>query len=268
MKTSAIEKAIFILNRRQTAPAEGSHIGDIDPRALLVVTVVYLVAMLSIPPESLGMLIWFAIYPIITAPLAHERYERVFMQSLVILPLLIVIGVFNPIYDHRVAFAVAGLKISMGWVTFLSIVIRGLLSMQALLLLVDVCGFIGFCNALRRLGLPKPLTTQLMMLYRYIGVLLEEALDMQRARASRGFGRKSYPLKMWGSFVGQLLIRTLERSRRIHRSMLARGFDGTIPNSYQSAQRWQTADTVYCLVWLPVILFLRFANLSEIFFNS
>lgn len=268
MKASALEQAIDTLNRRQTASASGSHIGDIDPRALLVVTVIYLVAMLSIPPESLGMLIWFAIYPIVTAPLAHERYERIFFQSLVILPLLIVIGVFNPIYDHRVAFELSGLKVSMGWITFLSIILRGLLSLQALLLLVEVCGFIGFCNALRRLGVPKVLTTQLLMLYRYIGVLMEEALDMQRARAARGFGRKSYPLKMWGSFIGQLLIRTLERSRRIHRAMLARGFDGNIPDSYRSAQRWQTADTVYCLVWIPIILFLRFANLSALLFNA
>lgn len=265
---SALQQAIDTLNRRQTASAHGSHISEIDPRALLAVTAIYLVAMLSIPPESLGMLIWFAVYPIVTSPLAHERYERIFLQSLVILPLLIVIGVFNPIYDHRVAFEVAGLKISMGWVTFLSIILRGLFSMQALILLIDVSGFIGFCNALRRLGLPKVLTTQLLMLYRYIGVLLEEALDMHRARASRGFGRKNYPIKMWGSFIGQLLIRTLERSRRINSAMLARGFNGTIPDSYLSEQRWQTADTVYCLVWILVILFLRFTNLSAILFNS
>lgn len=264
---NALQQAINTLNRRQTASAEGSHIGDIDPRALLVVTVVYLVAMLSVHPEQLGMLIWFAIYPIVTSPLAHERYERVFMQSLVILPLLIVIGVFNPIYDHRLAFTVIGLKITTGWVTFVSIIIRGLLSMQALLLLIKVCGFIGFCNALRRLGVPKALTTQLMMLYRYIGVLMEEALDMQRARVSRGFGRKSYPIKMWGGFVGQLLLRTLERSRRINNAMLARGFSGVVPDSYRTEQHWQTADTVYCLVWIPIILFLRYVDLSNLLFN-
>lgn len=262
-----LQRAIDTLNRRQTASDVESHIGDIDPRAMLVVTAVYLLTMLSVHPEQLGMLIWFAIYPIVTSSLAHIRYEKVFVQSLIVLPLLIFIGLFNPLYDHRVAFNVNGLRITMGWITFLSIILRGLLSMQALLLLVEVCGFIGFCNALRRLGVPKLLTTQLLMLYRYIGVLMEEALQMQRARASRGYGRKSYKLKMWGAFIGQLLLRTLERSRRINAAMLARGFNGVIPDSYRSTQRWQTADTVYCLVWIPILLFLRYADLSNMIFN-
>lgn len=262
-----LQRAIDTLNRRQSASATDSHISDIDPRALIAVTVVYLLAMLSVAPQRIGMLIWFAIYPIITSPLAHLRYEKIFKQSLYILPLVIIIGVFNPIYDQRELIEVIGVKISAGWVTFLSIIIRGLLSMQALLLLIQVCGFIGFCNGLRRLGVPSVLTTQLLMLYRYIAVLLEEALQMKRARAARGYGRDSYPIRMWGDFVGQLFIRTLERSRRINMAMMARGFSGTMPDSLARSRRWETADTVYCMVWIPVILFLRYADLSGILFN-
>lgn len=262
MKTSRIERAIITLNARQMAAGGDSHIAGIDPRALLAVTLVYLAAMLSVPVTDAGMLIWFAAYPILSAPLAHLPYERVFRQSLYVLPLLLVIGIFNPLFDRQTAFTVGSVAVSRGWVSFFSIILRGLLSVQALLILIYVAGFNRMCEAMRRMGMPRVLVTQLLMVYRYLSVLLQETLSMHHARTARGYGRSSYSPSMWGPFVGQLLLRTLERSRRINMAMRARGFAGSLLTAANS--RWATADTVYCLCWIPVILLMRFADLSAI----
>lgn len=265
MKTTRLEQAIVILNARQLAADDDSHIAEIDPRALLVVTLVYLVAMLSVPVSSAGMLIWFAAYPIVSAMLAHMEYGRVFRNSLYVLPLLIVIGIFNPFYDRETAFMAGSVAVSRGWVSFASIIIRGLLSVQALLILIYVAGFNRMCEALRRLGMPRVLATQLLMAYRYLSVLLEETLSMHRARLARGYGRASYGARMWGPFVGQLMLRTLERARRVNMAMRARGFDGSLLSSNPS--KWHTPDTVYCLAWIPVIIIMRLTDLSSLMLN-
>ena len=261
MKPTRLEKAIIILNARQVKPDAASHIGDIDTRALLTVTVVYLVAMLSVPLQRTDAIIWFAVYPIITAPLAHIPYERLFRSSLYVQPLLVFIGIFNPLYDRTPAFTAFGLSVSAGWLSFISILIRGLLATQALLLLIYVAGFNEMCEALRRLGFPGIIVTQLLMVYRYLEVLLQEALTMQRARMARSYGKDSFKASMWGPFVGQLLLRTLERSRRINMAMKARGFRGSLSTGAPS--HWDTAATVYCMIWIPVILALRFADISS-----
>ncbi len=263
MKQTRLEKAITILNARQMKPETVSHISDIDPRALLLVTIVYLVAMLSVPLQNTDVIIWFAAYPIITAPLAHIAYEQLFRNSLYVLPLLIFIGIFNPLYERTTAFIIFGLPISTGWLSFISILLRGLLATQALLLLIRVAGFNEMCEAMHRLGIPAVIVTQLLMVYRYLTVLLQEALTMQRARQARSYGKSSFKASMWGPFVGQLLIRTLERSRHINMAMKARGFQGSLSASQES--HWDTADTVYCLVWIPVFLALRFLNISNLF---
>lgn len=265
MKQSRLQQTIVTLNARQLASERDSHIADIDPRALLVVTLVYLVALLSVPVYDLGMIIWFAVYPIVTAPLAHLPYERVARQSLYVAPLLIVIGIFNPLFDKAPVLMAGGFAVSGGWVSFVSIIIRGLLSVQALLLLIYVAGFNRMCEGLNRLKVPRVLVTQLLMVYRYIAVLLQEAESMQRARTARGYGRGSYGPKMWGAFVGQLMLRAMERSRMIHMAMKARGFNGLLPVG--QARRWSTADTVYCLSWIPVILLMRFADISALMFH-
>lgn len=262
MNVTLLQRAIITLNARQLAGQSDSHIAAIDPRALLVVTVFYLIAMLSVPVHSVGMLIWFAVYPIITSPLAHIPYERVFLRSLLVLPLLFLIAIFNPVYDRSTAFVIGDVAVSFGWISFGSVIVRGLLSMQALLLLVYVVGFNRMCDAMRRLKMPRVLVTQLLMVYRYLAVLLQESLAMHRARVARGYGRNGYPASMWGSFVGQLLLRTIERGRRVNMAMRARGFDGSL--LVEQPSRWDTASTVYCAVWIPVIAAMRLVDLSSL----
>lgn len=262
MKATRLEKAIITLNERQMRQREPSHIGDIDPRALLGVTIVFLIAMLSVPLARTDMIIWFAVYPIVTAPLAHIAYDRLFRNSLFVLPILVCIGIFNPVCDRQPAFAIAGITVSEGWISFISIIIRGLLSVQALLLLIRVAGFNSMCRAMQRLGCPAVVTTQLLMVYRYLTLLLQEALSMQRARQARAYGNSSFRAGMWGAFVGQLLLRAIERSRRINMAMNARGFRGTLCDSPPS--HWSTADTVYCLAWIPLLLLMRFIDCSSL----
>lgn len=262
MKYSRLEQAIVTLNARQLRSVGDSHIAGIDPRALLGVTVIYLLTLLSVPVVHTDRIIWFAIYPIVSAPLAHIVYERLFRNSLYVLPLLIIIGIFNPLFDRAEAFRVGAISVSVGWLTFVSIVIRGLLAFQALLLLIRVAGFNEMCEAMRRLGVPVVVVTQLLMVYRYLTVLLQEALSMQRARMARGYGRASFRVSVWGPFIGQLLLRTLERSRRIYMAMQSRGFNGSL--SACGVSHWSTADTVYCMIWLPVMLFLRYCDVSNL----
>lgn len=262
MKATRLEQAIVTLNARQLSAADDSRLAGIDPRAQLVVTLLYLIAMLSVPLRCTGMIIWFAAYPIVTAPLAQTSYGRVLRNSLYVLPLLVLIGIFNPFYDTATAFTIGKVGVSRGWVSFISIMVRGLLAVQALLLLIYTCGFNRMCEAMRRLKVPSALVTQLLMVYRYLAVLLQEALSMQRARSARAYGRTSYSVSMWGPFTGQLLLRTIERSRRIDMAMKARGFAGSLCVARES--RWTLCDTVYTVAWTAMFALLRFCDLQAL----
>jgi cobalt/nickel transport system permease protein len=73
-------------------------------------------------------------------------------------------------------------------------------------------------------------------MYRYLGVLGDEAQRMNRARASRSAarpGRRAGGSLLWrgrvtGAMVGSLFLRSYERSERVYSAMLARGFDGEL----------------------------------------
>ena len=222
---------------------------------LLLVTLVYLICLLSVPLDSPDRIIWFAAYPVVQSEFSGLGYGRVFVKSLWILPLILLIAIFNPLFDTRGAVEIAGFSVSYGWLSFFSLLLRGLLAMQAVIILTLCTGFYDLCISLHKLGCPKILVTQLQFTYRYMLVMVREASDMDKARRSRGFGRKSYPLKLWGAMIGQLLIRSYERALRINNAMLSRGFNGIMPHNHSIALR--KGDWCFILIWIPILVLIR-----------
>lgn len=260
---SKIDKALDALAAMERGAVAECPRCIASTRADMLLTLVYLALLLSVPLQDVSRLVWFAAYPIVAASVAGCGYGRVLRQSLYVLPLIVFVGIFNPLVDRTPAFVAWGVTVSRGWVSFVSITVRGLLSVQAVLVLTASCGFADVCRQLRALGVPSFLTTQLLMVYRYMSVLLEELQTMARARAARGYGRRSYPLKLWGAMAGQLFLRSVDRAERIHRAMLARGFDGTMPR-YTAADRhgahgWE--PVAWTVAWTAAMVWMRFGRL-------
>ena len=83
-------------------------------------------------------------------------------------------------------------------------------------------------EAMRRLGMPQMIVMQLGFLYRYIFVLIDEAMRVRRARDFRGaalapVGRR---LAAVGGVIGTLFSARSTARERIHLAMAARGYHG------------------------------------------
>lgn len=257
------EKSLIIIDHVAAGGSQGYL--KVDPRSLILVSVVYLCFILGVPVTHIDILLWYALYPIISAPLFGLSYSSIFLQSLIVLPLVLLLGIFNPIIDKTVVIPYEGFAVTRGWLMFFGIVVRGLLSMQALLIMLRSIGFIGIVKGLGRLGVPKFLVTQLMMVFRYIRVLIEEAIVMKEARDARSFGVKHLSIKMWGILIGQLFLRSIDRAERIHNAMLSRGFTGSIPFNSTGNESWGWNSTLFLVIWSLLFLFLRLFNLSLLF---
>lgn len=244
---------------------EGNTSARIDLRARVAVSFIYLIIILSVPIEQLSELLIFAAFPIITAAQIALGYGRIAQQSLIALPFVALIGVFNIFYNRQPVFTIGSVVITIGWIQFCSIIVRALLSVQVLILLVRAEGYNALCRALRRIGVPSVFTTQLLMLYRYTFVLLEQMLSLVRARQVRSFGRRALPVSDWGAVVGELTVRTFDRSERIWQAMCARGFQGRMPDRQPTMPRWHKRDTAYLITWSIGLLVVRFTHPVERF---
>ncbi|RJR42539.1 MAG: cobalt ECF transporter T component CbiQ [Desulfobacteraceae bacterium] len=234
----------------------------LDPRAKVVTTLVFITCVVSFGRYEVSALMPFFLYPFILLAVGNLPVSYIAKRVLLVSPFAVLIGIFNPVLDTEVLIRIGSLPISGGWISFISIIIRVLLTVGAALILIAATGFNSVCMALERMGVPRVFVMQLLFLYRYLFVLADEASRMMRARSLRSFQGKGMGIRVFGSMAGNLLLRTLDRAQRIHLSMLCRGFDGNIRLLKRMKLGWREA--VFVLGWSAVFLFMRMIPLPRI----
>ena len=122
-------------------------------------------------------------------------------------------------------------------------------------LLIAVTPVSDVCYALRRLHVPKIFVTVIMLIYRYVIVLLKEAERMTDAYMLRAPEQNGIEYRVWGTFAGQLLLRSMDRAQTVYDSMMLRGYDGEF---YLREKRPAgCTDYLYLLLWSMVLAAIR-----------
>lgn len=241
----------------QPSPIRRRH-----PVAKLLVTLAYLIAIASFGRYEVAALLPFILYPVVLLVLGDLPGGKLLQRTLLALPFAFGVGIFNPLFD-RTPFVVAGFgTVAAGWLSFLSILVRAILTVLAALLLVATSGMGEVARAMRHLGLPRPFVTQTQLMYRYISVLAEETGRVLRAHSLRSRRERGLSFPVWGSLVGQLLLRSIDRAGRIYQAMLCRGFDGRVRQL--RVERFRARDGLYLAGWVAFFAAARCYNLPEL----
>lgn len=224
---------------------QDSPIHRLDPRAKTIAVVAYSIALISLPRYAIPSP-WYAIFPAILLLWGGIPLRFVAKHTLLVSPFILFAAVLSPVFDRTPIF-VGHVMMRGGWVTAISLMIRFVLGMAALIGLASTTRFPELLKGLEQMHVPRILITQLRFLYRYLFVLVDEAMHMRQARQARDAGKGPW-LGRWragGGQIGVLFLRTLETAERMHLAMIARGYDGTI--RLLRSLRWSTADTVFLL---------------------
>ena len=257
-------QALHSLSEVERTAHKRSTLQQIDARAKVIVTVIFLLLMLSIPLLRIADIMLFAIYPIVSAALGGMSYWRLMRKSLIVLPFVILIALPNIFYDRTTVFTIGQIIVTRGWITLFSIILRGILSVQAVMVLIASTGVYRTARALNKLGLPSLLASQIYLMMRYLRLLIEQALAMRRARDARSFGRRHYPLPLWATLIGQLLLRSIRRGEAIGDAMAVRGFDGRMPTiAFNGPEKWRIGDTLYTILWCTTFAILHLLHFAK-----
>ncbi len=258
---TSIHAAVIDLKRLELLAESDSAIHVIDARAKVLVTLVFIVAVVSHNRYELARLLPFFIFPAVMIALAGLPTLYLARKIALISIFVLMVGLFNPVFDRTILYQVGQWGISGGWISLFSLLIRSMLTVGAAFILVGTTGFTAVCQALERLGIPQLFAIQLLFLHRYIFVLADEAGRSSRARELRSCGKKGLGVASFGSLVGHLLLRTWQRAERIHTAMLARGFVGQFHAHRKS--RFGMAEIYFLLGWSTLFILLRAFDITE-----
>lgn len=256
-----IGTALLNLGTLDDLAARQSPLHRLDPRAKVLTTLVFVVTVASFGKYQVAALLPLLVFPLGQIAVAGLPLTIFLRRLLWVAPFVLCIAILNPMLDREILLQVGPLPVSGGWLSLTSILLRFVLTIGAALILIATTSFPGVCRALEQLGAPRIFTMQLLLLYRYIFVLIEEGLRLARARALRSFGKKGLEWRVYALMTGQLLLRSLQRAERIHQAMRCRGFDGHLPSLQQG--RFGRREILFTLGWCAIFLLLRIWNLPQ-----
>lgn len=242
----------------------------LDPRVKVIIVVAFILSNALLPDGAwlayglMAVFIWAA------ARVARLPFAFLFKRSLIVLPFLLaaVTIIFTLPGTAVFSFQIGPWTLTAtdaGLVRFSSILIRSWLSVLAAIWLTATTSFPDLMHALRHLHVPQILVSIISFMYRYLFVLADEAGRLLRAREARSArlpGQKSggslwWQAKVAGGMIGQLFLRSFERSDRVYNAMLARGYRGellTMNPHKMSEQDWWTGLTAVAFILLVQLL--------------
>lgn len=200
---------------------------DIDVKWKVLATFISVLAVVSIENlnllgASLFLTISIAILTGIPVPTLTKRLK---------VPLFVafMVAIIHPFtFGDTVFYTLGYIKVYVEGAHFGAMIfLRVLTSVTLLNILVMTTSTRDVLLALGRLGVPKVITDIAFLMLRFTTIFAHEATTIRKAQRARlaysgGFLETA---SGYGQVAGKLIMRSIDRSVKVHRAMLARGYD-------------------------------------------
>ena len=259
---SKINRAIYEIEHMSQLAQRDQWVNNIHPLVKLFISFFYILTVVSFGKYNLTGTLSMAIYPIFSFAVCELSWRDAFHRMRVVIPVVCIVGIFNPFFDINIVTYIVNLAVSGGVISMLSLMIKGVLTVLASYILIATTPIERICYGLRCLHVPKIFVTEIMLIFRYIVVLLEEVRRLTQAYSLRAPGQKGIHFKAWGSLTGQLLLRSMDRAEGVYESMCLRGYKGEYAFSVKSTVK--AKDILYGLIWAGIFAVLRLFPVFDI----
>jgi cobalt/nickel transport system permease protein len=247
-----------------------SPVHAFDARIKLVLSIAFIFANALLPPGAWPVYILMFSLVLAVEVLSELGVAYVLKRSILALPFVLAALplLFTVPGLPLVSFSIGAWDVSIsqaGLERFISIALKSWISLQAAILLASTTTFPNLLMAMRAIKIPRLLVSVFGLMWRYLFVLVDEAMRLLRARTARS-GHSAQPgLKPGGSLAwrgrvtggmaGNLFLRGFERGDRIYMAMVSRGYDGetrALPQPKISGGSWLVL--ILGLVFIGILL--------------
>ena len=209
-------------------------LSGIDARVKLIVAFTLLIMVLSYKGFSLPLFVTLLCFFLcIKMKIPLRIFILRFSEPLLIASVVLILKFLFSGKDVIFSFNVMGIELAGhgdGLVEGLMIACRIIGAVSIVAALGFSTPFIDLIAGLSWFKVPKGFIEILMFAYRYIFLLLEDAMVIYNAQKNRlGYSNIRRGLSSFGTLAGTLTIKAFEHSENITVAMVQRGYDGNIP---------------------------------------
>ena len=237
----------------------------IHPLSRVLVTFLYLVLVVSFSNYDLIGLAGMVLYLLIQMIWYEISVGTMIRYVWPIFLFTGAVGLANPLLNREAYMIFGDITITYGMLSMMTLLLKGIYCVTASYILMVTTGIRQICYVLHLLHIPEEIVTMIMLMHRYLMVLIKEVERMQQSYKLRAPNQKGIRFKTWGSFVGLLLLRSMDRAEEVYESMKLRGFHGKIQDSPLKSKKGRSI--FYVLFWGIAFLLLRIIPIFSIVGN-
>jgi cobalt/nickel transport system permease protein len=255
MHLNKISSIIYEIHIIEKNASRKNWINAIHPLIKLFLTIIYIGVSLSFSKYDFIGVFSMMLYLLIVFFLADIPFYKCIWKFKVILPIVLVMGIMDLFFDRNYIIF-CNVKVNAGIISMITLGLKSYVSVISSYFLISTTTIEEICYALKLLYVPSIIRTQILLIYRYLIVLLLEVNNIIQAYMLRAPNHKGIHFNVWGSMIGQLLMRSFERAMNIYDSMLLRGYNGEFHNISNNTNL-KLSDLLYFFFWVSMFFILR-----------
>lgn len=238
-----ISKAIYDIRKIDELGDMNTKIHKIDSAIKIIVTIIYVIKILSIKQFTILNITCIVLYPLILFIIGKVQIKFILKKVIYVFPIILGLSAINLIID----FSYSEIYFSV------LLLFKCTFALVGALLLIVTTGINNLALGLKKLKIPNILIMQILMLHRYVILMMEECYKVKSAYELRTLGEKSMTMKDYVQIVGQMFLKTLDISENVYEAMKLRGFEGEL---YINNKVAGYVDYFYLIIWVVIFIFL------------
>ena len=238
-----ISKAIYDIRKIDELGDMNTKIRKIDSAIKIIVTIIYVIKILSIKQFTILNITCIVLYPLILFIIGKVQIKFILKKVIYVFPIILGLSVINLIID----FSYSEIYFSV------LLLFKCTFALVGTLLLIVTTGINNLAFGLKKLKIPNILIMQILMLHRYVILMMEECYKVKSAYELRTLGEKSMTMKDYVQIVWQMFLKTLDISENVYEAMKLRGFEGEL---YINNKVAGYVDYFYLIIWVVIFIIL------------
>ena len=131
-----MQRALAELSEMDELAAMRSPVHSLHPGAKLITTVVYILITLSYGKYDLPGLVPMVLWPVLMFSVSGVNVRTCFYKLRIVLPLVMAVGLFNPLFDREIMLTIGNTGISGGVISMITLMLKGVFCLMASFLLM------------------------------------------------------------------------------------------------------------------------------------
>ncbi len=223
---------------------KGHFLAKFDARIKILVAVFSLLLILSykgfiFPVIIILISIAFCIAMRVPIKVVLLRYSEPAFIALILLILKLFFSGTDPLFSIELkVLTLSGYK--DGFIEGLMLALRILAAVSVIIVLGLSTPFTEIMAGLSWFRIPKTLIEIMMFAYRYIFILLDDAMVIYNAQKNRlGYSGIKRGISSFSTLVGTLVLKAFDHSQKTTTAMIQRGYNGNMPFLKQNSLKYK-----------------------------